>query len=324
MQSFSVLPLTDFFTMQHVYSQGFRDVGKLLNDADSFLDQQKYSEAITLYDKVLAIDTNNTDALINMGLALASLGKPEEAITYYDKVLAIQSSNTDALYNKAAALGDLEKNDEAIKYYDLALAIDTNNTDALINIGAALVGLEKYDEAIIYYDKVTTLEPNNTDASKGKDFALRPVHDKELSANTNNTNSTFQSQVYENVNITLKINGCPGCPSYRIEIHGDGMVFYRGDGFVNVIGERRSYIDPAVVTDLVSEFYRNGFFHFQDEYIEEIFDIPGQWISISVNGTSKSVDIYGHAPPRLDYLMDRVYEVTNSSQWVEPRPRGYQ
>ena len=45
-------------------------------------------------------DLNNTDALINKGNALGSIGNFTEAIKYYDKALAIDLNNTDALDNK--------------------------------------------------------------------------------------------------------------------------------------------------------------------------------------------------------------------------------
>jgi Tetratricopeptide repeat/PKD domain len=51
--------------------------------------QGKYAEAITYYDRALAIDPNNKFALSNKGNALDSLGKYAEAITYYDRALAI-------------------------------------------------------------------------------------------------------------------------------------------------------------------------------------------------------------------------------------------
>ena len=49
----------------------------------------KFNESITYFDKVLAIDTNNTIALTQKANAFGGLGKYPEAITYYDKVLAI-------------------------------------------------------------------------------------------------------------------------------------------------------------------------------------------------------------------------------------------
>ena len=56
--------------------------------------------------------------LNNKGLSLNSLGKFNESITYFDKVLAINPNNTIALTQKANAFGGLGKYPEAITYYD--------------------------------------------------------------------------------------------------------------------------------------------------------------------------------------------------------------
>ena len=61
-----------------------------LNDKGLVLDRlNKHAEAITYYEKALAIDPNDTGTLSNKGLALDVTGKHEEAITYYEKALAI-------------------------------------------------------------------------------------------------------------------------------------------------------------------------------------------------------------------------------------------
>ena len=52
-------------------------------------------------------------------------------LAYYDKVLAIDPNDIDALTGKAKALHFLERYQEAIEYFDKVLAIDPNDIDAL-------------------------------------------------------------------------------------------------------------------------------------------------------------------------------------------------
>ena len=139
---------------------------------DELRDAGKYEEAIVYYDKVLAIDPTDLDALLRKGLALDDLGKIDEAILYYDKVIAIDPTDIFALYNKALALDNLGKLDEAISYYDKVLEIDPTDTDALYNKGLILDNLGKLDEAISYYDKVLAIDPNDVGALYHKGFAL--------------------------------------------------------------------------------------------------------------------------------------------------------
>ena len=69
-------------------------------DADkdnSLLNQRKYEEAITLYDKALEIDPNDVVALNNRGAALDTLGKKQEALASLNKALTIDPTNQRAL-----------------------------------------------------------------------------------------------------------------------------------------------------------------------------------------------------------------------------------
>jgi tetratricopeptide (TPR) repeat protein len=81
------------------------------NQAYTLFEEGKYEEAITFYDKVLAINPNFTSTLFNKGLALLNLNRSEEAITFFDKVLAQEPENNNTLYSKAVALHKLERNE---------------------------------------------------------------------------------------------------------------------------------------------------------------------------------------------------------------------
>ena len=59
---------------------------------------------IASFDKSLAINPNNTDALNGKGVALAKLKNFDEAIASFDKALAINPNNTKALSEKGDAL----------------------------------------------------------------------------------------------------------------------------------------------------------------------------------------------------------------------------
>ena len=61
-----------------------------------------------MYDKVIAIEPKDIDALSNKAIALRNLGKYEEAIGYFEKVLAIDPSNTTTLKEKELT-GSLNK-----------------------------------------------------------------------------------------------------------------------------------------------------------------------------------------------------------------------
>src|SRR5688500_14078959 len=100
---------------------------------------------------VYSLENDNTieiDKILEYGNEnLFELNNLQKAIMYYDKVLAIDENNTLALNNKGLTLYRLGQYDDAIKYYDKVLAIDENNTLALNSEGLALYNLGQYDDA---------------------------------------------------------------------------------------------------------------------------------------------------------------------------------
>ncbi len=69
----------------------------------------KNNEAISFFDKALAINPNDVDVLTNRGIALHFLGKYNEAISFFDKALAINPNYKLASDNKCLALDALYK-----------------------------------------------------------------------------------------------------------------------------------------------------------------------------------------------------------------------
>src|SRR6478735_4402600 len=64
----------------------------------------KYQDAISYYNKTLAITPNNIDALVGSANSLFRLNRYEKSINYYNKALNIKPANVTILYSKADAL----------------------------------------------------------------------------------------------------------------------------------------------------------------------------------------------------------------------------
>lgn len=115
----------------------------------------EYEKAITVYDKILAIDPDNTIALNDKGLCLMNLKKHQLAIDEcFDETLAIDPKNVYALQNKGAALYDLGRYEESITQgFELVLKIESRNVKAWDGKGWALQSLGRYADAWYSYDK---------------------------------------------------------------------------------------------------------------------------------------------------------------------------
>jgi len=66
------------------------------------------------------------------GLNLYDLGRLEEAISYFDKVLDVDSNNSAALYYKGLALDKLDIYADAIDVRNKILVLDSNNIGMML------------------------------------------------------------------------------------------------------------------------------------------------------------------------------------------------
>lgn len=123
------------------------------------------------------------------------------------------------------------------------------------------------------------------------------------------------------VTITLTRSMCFGfCPAYRVTIEEDGQVTYRGERFVNVVGEGRATIPRADVERLLRRFDEVGFDQLRDEYRAQVTDLPTYTITLERNGRSKTVVDYGGLsagmPQAVRDLQDEIDRVADTGRWV--------
>jgi len=129
----------------------------------------------------------------------------------------------------------------------------------------------------------------------------------------------------------LRSGSCPGCPDYRIEIHGDGTVKYDGyctveiDGHqcvpANVQGHRTSRISQEAVNFLFNQFKEAEFFSLDKEYVLQTLCLPElKKLSITFDGHKKTVSDYmgleAGMPDAVTHLEHVIDSVANSSQWM--------
>jgi tetratricopeptide (TPR) repeat protein len=127
---------------------------------------KQYNQAITYFNKILAIDPNSKLALTSIADTLAKQGDYNQALAYYDKALAVDPRDITALISKGNTLADHGNYNEAIMYYDNALDIDRYNAYALNNKGYALYNLHDNNEAITTFHKVLAIHPNDAYAKQ--------------------------------------------------------------------------------------------------------------------------------------------------------------
>src|SRR2546425_4282842 len=89
---------------------------------------------------------------------------------------------------------------------------------------------------------------------------------------------------WNSVKIVLSRTGCFGtCPSYRVEVHGDGAVRYDGGSYVAITGSHRASVSSGVVSEMVEAFRAADYFSLKDKYMWGATDLPTYKTSISID-----------------------------------------
>ena len=161
----------------------------------------RLSEAETIYRKVLAVDSNNPDALnllgsiahqaghyrqavdyigraiesfeqanpakpnpyaySNLGEAYRAAGDSTNAKACYEKALAIRPEYAEAHYHLGLVLAEQDDDDKAIACYRKALSLKPELLLARYNLGVALKGQRRLDEAAMCFREILAVEPDN-------------------------------------------------------------------------------------------------------------------------------------------------------------------
>jgi protein O-GlcNAc transferase len=131
--------------------------------------------AVKLISDALKIKPDYAEAHCNLGLTLKDLGQLNDAVASYNKALAIKPDFALAYSNKGIALKALGQLDEAVSSYRKALNINPNYAEAYSNLGNAFQELGKFHEAVESFNKSITLKPNYAEAYSNLGNVLREL-----------------------------------------------------------------------------------------------------------------------------------------------------
>jgi tetratricopeptide (TPR) repeat protein len=147
----------------------------------------RHEEALGSFDQALATQAGDAALHYNRGNALMGLGRHDEALASFDRALALVPDLSVAHHNRGSTLAALDRFAEALESFDAALALKQDIADrinTLNNRGRMLAKLKRYDEALASYDQVFALAPSHVDTLTRRGVALAELgrHDEALAA----------------------------------------------------------------------------------------------------------------------------------------------
>ncbi len=145
----------------HTPSKSFPfDIEKELKKAFQYHQSGELDKARVIYENILEINPNNSDALHLLGVIVHQTGKNELAVDLISRAIKISPEYPSYHNSLGLVYKDQNKNAEAIACYENALKLKPDLTEAYNNLGVAYQDLGKIDEAMAYFKKALELSPH--------------------------------------------------------------------------------------------------------------------------------------------------------------------
>jgi tetratricopeptide (TPR) repeat protein len=131
------------------------------------LKENKTSDAIDCFSKILLLDENNNYALVGMGDAARKNNSTRDAINYYQRCLNHHPGNNYALFGLADCYKAMNQFQKAIEIWEQYLVHDDKNITVLTRIADAYRKVRDFKNSKNNYLKVLEMEESNAYAIIG-------------------------------------------------------------------------------------------------------------------------------------------------------------
>ena len=156
------------------------------NDSDGWYNlgrakynENRFAEAISVFQKCLKLDPKNVKAEDNLGLSFAGLGRNEEAAAAYQQAIAWQeqslAKNPRPYLDLGSLLIDENRSKDAVTLLLQASEIDSSDSKTHELLGKAYTRLEEFPKAQVELEKAIELSPQ----SPNLHCMLAPVYRKQ-------------------------------------------------------------------------------------------------------------------------------------------------
>jgi predicted O-linked N-acetylglucosamine transferase (SPINDLY family) len=142
----------------------------------------RFAEADRLVERSLSINGMRAEAHSNHARILRQMGRQQDAIARCDRALVINPFLVDALLLRGNALRDLGRLPEALGMFDRALSVNPNDPLAHYSRGLTLLALGRNKDALINLDRALTQRPRDADylLARGHALAVLLSHDEAM------------------------------------------------------------------------------------------------------------------------------------------------
>ena len=132
--------------------------------AEAYLSQCMYGEALPHAEAAATFDLDNAEYQNQLGFIRYILGDDAGAIACFEKVLAEQPAQPDALFNLGMVRFGCDDVQAAEQCFSSCLAVNPNDAETWNNRGVCLHRLGRSDDARACFQRALQIDPSNQDA----------------------------------------------------------------------------------------------------------------------------------------------------------------
>lgn len=117
--------------------------------------------------------------------------------------------------------------------------------------------------------------------------------------------------------LSFKRTSCYGrCPVYDLKIYADKTCEIDGKLFFIVEGKHDGALTHAQYDKIIRTINEINYFKFNDEYDDRLVqDIPATFITVTMNGKTKSIKSRYGSPAQLRDFLTSIHELAKSLEW---------
>lgn len=119
----------------------------------------KLAQARRDFERVLAEDPDDREALRYLGLILKAQGQPGRALEIQDRALALDPEDPQLAFDRAVTLLELGRNAEALAAFDAVLAVEPDHARARFYAGVAAYRTGNAAAALPHLERAAELDP---------------------------------------------------------------------------------------------------------------------------------------------------------------------
>lgn len=131
----------------------------VLSEAERLLALDQPTEAMNLYNQVLAANDQQFDALVGCGRALLALRQFDFALAHFNFALGQQPQAAIAYHYRALAYHGAKHFEQALIDHQQALALNPNEISTYLNLANTLAEMDRFEEALEFYNGVIEMSP---------------------------------------------------------------------------------------------------------------------------------------------------------------------